>query len=260
MLKQVIRPANDNGPGFDAEFLRLPELFLRTYQNELLEWAASLQARGPFLTIDLWNPPGATVISAGWQGQVKLRCDLMEHPTTKHRRMVIQPDGEQDAAGVARHCEELPSIMRAHRAAAEVNKGKPRGLAKWVFDGTVPDYFVHRYAFELREWARNFKKIGLKKKIVLREGTLSDLSPEPEQGAVLLGVTLVAKIERLKGDELRLVVSAASEMDERTIANHVQKMEKWKIPARAELVEPPRPGIPLMPDIIGAPKPDPSTA
>lgn len=249
----IQRPMNDNRPGLAAEFVKIPEAFLNVYSQELLEWASDLQARGPLLDINLWSPPGATILSAGYQGKVALRCDAMVNPTTKAVRMVIQPDSEADEALVRQHCEALPSIMRAHRAAAEANRDKPRGAVTAEFD--LPEYFVQRYGLELREWGRNLKKIGLVKTVVLREGTLSDISPDPEIGAVLLGVKLQAKIERLANDEMRLLISPATEQDERTIANHVQKMTKVGIPARASLVEPPRPGMPAFPNIIGAPPP-----
>lgn len=242
-------PANDNQP-FGAEFLKIPEAFLIAYQNELMGWAANLQTRGPILDIDLWNPPGASVISAGWQGRVRLRCDAMAHPVTKKVKFVIRPDSEADVERVAKHCEELPAIMRAHKAAAQANRGTARGQVKWVFDGTLPEYFVLRYQSELRAWANNFKAIGLKKHIVLREGTLSDLSPNEELGAVLIQVELKATIERLKGDNLQLVASASTERDKELIAKHCEKMIGAGIPPLAALVEPERSGIPFFPDKI----------
>ena len=202
----IQRPINDNRPGVAAEFVRIPEAFLKVYSQELLDWAAGLETKGQFLEVMLWNPPGATsVLAAGYQGKVKLRCDVTVNPTTKAVRLVIQPDDEAAAARVAKHCEDLPGIMRAHRAAAEANRDKPRGAVSAVFN--LPEYFVARYSYELREWGRNLKKIGLVKTIVLREGTLSDLSPDPEIGAVLLGVKLQAKIERMdNGVDLRFVL------------------------------------------------------
>lgn len=245
-MSTVLRPVNDNSP-FGAEFHDLPEAFLTAYQNELMGWSRDLQARGPFLEIDLWDPPGATMLSTGYQGKVKLRCDVQAHPVTKVVKFVIQPDSEEDVARVRRHCEELPSILRAHKAAAAANKDKPRGAVSAVFN--VPDYFVERYGFELREWGRNLKKIGLRKHIMLREGTLSDLSPNEELGAVLVRVELKAEIERMANDELRLVIGPADEEQERLIRKHCEKMQRNKIPARAQLVEPERPFMPFMPTI-----------
>ena len=251
----IQRPINDNRPGVAAEFVRIPEAFLKVYSQELLDWAAGLETKGQFLEVMLWNPPGATsVLAAGHQGKVTLRCDVTVNPANKAVRLVIQPDDEADAARVAKHCEDLPGIMRAHRAAAEANRDKPRGAVSAVFN--LPEYFVARYSYELREWGRNLKKIGLVKTIVLREGTLSDLSPDPEIGAVLLGVKLQAKIERMdNGADLRLIIAPATEKDEMIIAKHCEKMTRVGIPAVANLVEPPRPGMPAFPNIIGAPPP-----
>lgn len=258
-MKNLLRaPANDNHPGlalgmpFEADFQGIPEMFLRAYQNELFGWAGEL-TKGNQCTIDLWNPPGTTVISAGWQGCVTLQCDAFAHPLTKKMKFVIRPATEQDAERIAKHCEELPRIMAAHKALASAAKnGRPR-MARWVFDGTVPDYFAQRYQTELRAWAANFRKIGTTKHIILREGVLSNVSPDPEQGAELVQVTLICKIERVRGDEIEIVVSAENEEQERRIAKHSEKMERANVPAGAVLVEPERPGLPFFPTINPSP-------
>lgn len=253
MIVDLKRPSNEN-MGLSAQFTALPQAFLQVYSRELLDWAASLQSHGPFFDLDLWNPPGATTLSPGWQGRVRLRCDALADTQTKRVVLTIQPDGEEDVARVRKHVEELPAIIAAHRARAEANRGTPRGqIAAQFLD--IPEYFVLRYGHELRAWGQNLSKIGLTKTIVLREGNLSDLSPDPEIGAVLLGVKLTATIDRLKGDELRLTIKPATEMDRRTIAKHCEKMEGVGIRPFANLVEPARPGMPAFPDIIGAAKP-----
>lgn len=242
------RAANDNLP-IEARFEQLPEAFLLAYQTELMAWSGDLQRRGPVLEIELWNPPGATVLSAGYQGKVTVICEVLAHPVSKKVIMLIKPASEEDAARVRRHCEELPAIMRAHRAAAEANRDKPRGYVSAVFE-RIPDYFVERYAKELGLWGQNLKKIGLTKHIVLNEGTLADVSPDEEMGAVLIRVTLKAEVERLAQDRLRLVISPCDERDERMIRIHCEKMQRNNIPAKVELVEPERPGIPFMPDFV----------
>lgn len=244
----LLRPANDNLP-LKAEFRNLPEAFVQAYGKEIFGWAARLQQVGQFLTVKLWNRPNANLLSSDYWPEVKLRCDLMVDQGKTAMLMVVQPDGEKDDEIVRKHTEALPSIMAAHRAAAAADRNTPRSRVKWVFDKTVPDYFAHRYATELRAWAANLKKIGLIKHIVLREGYLSDLSPNEEQGAVLLRVALKAVIERKAGDELEIVVSASTEQDERLIRKHCEKMQKAGIPAGVVLVEPERPGIPILPNI-----------
>lgn len=249
MSAPLLLPANDNLP-LGAEFRRLPEAFINAYAKEIFGWAAQLQQRGQFLKIRLWNRPDANVLSTDYWPEVTLRCDLQMHAISKAMQMIVQPDTERDIEIVAKHCTALPGIMEAQRAAAAENKGKSKGNARWVFDVTVPDYFVHRYATELRLWAANFKKIGFKKRIVLREGALSDLSQNEEQGAVLIGVDLIAKIDRRQGDDLEICVSAADQENEMRMRKHCEKMQRNKIPAGMVLVEPPRLGIPILPKII----------
>ena len=240
--------ANDNS-AIGAEFEKIPELFLRIYQTELLDWARRLGEKGNLLTIRLWNRPGATVVSSDYQPEVTLRCDLLMAPATKHHKMLIQPHTERDAMIVAKHCEVLPNILQEHKdAAAAAKHGRPK-QARWVFDGTVPDYFVMRYQAELRAWAYNLKKVGLTKHIVLREGALSDLSPNPEQGAQLIQVALKCRIERMDGDEWQIVVSAADERNEELIAKHCEKLRRANIPPGAVLVEPARPFLPFTPKV-----------
>lgn len=239
-------PANDNSP-FVADFQGLPEAFLHAYQAELFGWARRL-AQGNQCTVDLWNYPEATVISSNWQGSVILQCDAFAHPITKKMKFVIRPATPADAERIAKHCEELPAIMNAHRAHAQAKAGQRPKMARWVFDGTVPEYFVLRYQFELREWSRNLGKIGTTKHIVLREGTLAEVSPDPEQGAELLRVELHCKAERLSGDELQIVVYA-DERNEWLIRRHCEKMQKAGVPPGAVLVEPERPGLPFMPTV-----------
>lgn len=246
-MQQLLTPANDNNP-FEASFEGMPELFLRTYQQELFGWARKL-TKGNLCTIDLWNPPGASVISAGWQGQVTLQCDAYAHPVSKKMKFVIKPQGDEDRARIAKHCEELPGIMSAQKTAAQAKAGGRPKMARWVFDGTVPEYFVMRYQSELRQWAANLKKIGLTKHIVLREGSLAELSPDETLGAELVQVTLKCRTERTRGDEIEIVVAAADEEQQRRIRKHCEKMERKRIPAGAVLVEPARPFMPFMPKI-----------
>jgi hypothetical protein len=239
--------ANDNAP-FTADFSRIPALFLKVYGNELMGWAKEL-TKGNQCTIDLWNPPGATIISAGWQGQLTLQYDAYGDPVTKRMKFVIRGATEEDERRLREHCDVLPGIMEQHRVAAQAKQmGRPK-VARWVFDGTVPDYFVERYQDELRAWANNLVKVGREKHIVLREGVLADLSPDEEMGAQLIRVTLVCKIERVENDEVRIVVSAADDEQEWLIARHCEKMRGANVPARMVLVEPERPFMPFMPKV-----------
>lgn len=107
----------------------------------------------------------------------------------------------------------------------------------------IPDYFLERYDDEIAAWASNFEKIGPVKAFVLREGYLADLSPNPEQGAQLIQVKLIAKMSR-KGVE----IAPFTPRDETLIALHCEKMTRAGVPSRAVLKEPERPWLPFMPD------------
>lgn len=108
----------------------------------------------------------------------------------------------------------------------------------------LPEYFLERYTGEINAWSNNVRKIGLVKSFILREGHLADLSPNPEQGAVLLQVKLMCRPWR-GGVEIRPL----EEGDKRLIARHCEKLQKAGLPSRAFTPEPPRPFLPFMPTV-----------
>ena len=110
----------------------------------------------------------------------------------------------------------------------------------------IPDYFVERYMEEIEAWAANFSKIGPVKSIVLKEGHFADSSPNPEQGAVLLGVKLIAKMEKWAD---KVTISPHSEQDEEVIQKHCRKMQGLGVKSRLFFKEPIRPGLPFLPNI-----------
>jgi hypothetical protein len=110
----------------------------------------------------------------------------------------------------------------------------------------IPDFFIERYNEELCVWGRNFQALGCIKSIVLKEGALSDPSPDPEQGAQLLRVRLLARFEWLRQ---RMTVTPYSDADEMLIAKHCEKLQKRKQGPRMFTPEPPRPWLPFMPSI-----------
>jgi len=124
---------------------------------------------------------------------------------------------------------------------------KPVTIFEYRSGRPMPDYFVERYDDELSAWGANFSKIGPIKNIVLREGYFADLSPNPEQGAVLLRVSLVAEVSSQRD---RVTVRPLSDQDEALIARHCEKMMRAGVHPRAVLREPLRPGIPFLPDHI----------
>lgn len=112
----------------------------------------------------------------------------------------------------------------------------------------LPTYFLERYSSEIDNWARNIAKIGLVKSIVLREGYLADLSPDPEQGAQLIQVKL--KCQPWRGG---VEISPLEERDAAMIGLHCDKMQKAGIPAGAILQEPARPWLPFVPTKVWDP-------
>ena len=106
----------------------------------------------------------------------------------------------------------------------------------------IPDYFLDRYDGEIGAWADNFGKIGPVKSLVLREGYLADLSPDPELGAQLIQVKLIARLSR-RGVE----ICPLTRRDEVLIALHCEKLMRAGLPARAFTAEPERPWLPFMP-------------
>ena len=108
----------------------------------------------------------------------------------------------------------------------------------------IPDYFLERYRDEFNAWAAQiptgeFKPTRL---FVFREGDIAEASPDPEQGKQLLGAWLLARVSR-KGIE----IEPLTERDKEAIYKHCARMVAARIPATARLVEPERPGIPVIP-------------
>src|SRR5579859_5316406 len=101
-----------------------------------------------------------------------------------------------------------------------VTLDKPVTVFEYRSGRPMPDWFVERYDDELQAWGRNFSKIGAVKHIVLREGALSDLSPNPEYGAVLYRIGLIAEIS---DGGRRVTVRPLDEQSEALIARHCEK-------------------------------------
>ena len=108
----------------------------------------------------------------------------------------------------------------------------------------IPDFFLERYDSEIAAWAQNFEKIGPVKSFILKEGHMAASSPDPEQGAELIQVKLIAKMSR-KGVE----ISPYTPRDETMIALHCEKMSRAGFKSKTFTPEPPRPGLPFLPNI-----------
>lgn len=110
----------------------------------------------------------------------------------------------------------------------------------------IPAYFIERYDADFAKWANEIPRGEFKSRrlFIFREGALANDSPDPEQGKELLGAWLFARISR-KGVEIEPFTTA----DADKIRQHCAKMQLHGVPARARLIEPPRPGIPTIPNL-----------
>jgi len=110
----------------------------------------------------------------------------------------------------------------------------------------IPDYFLERYREEFAAWAAQIPYGGFKptRLFVFREGDIAEASPDPEQGKQLLGAWLLARVSR-KGIE----IEPLTERDKEAIYKHCARMQAARIPANAQLREPERPGIPVIPGL-----------
>lgn len=115
----------------------------------------------------------------------------------------------------------------------------------------IPDFFMERYDREIAAWANNFERIGPVKSFILREGHLASVSPDPEQGAELIQVKLIARMSR-KGVE----ITPYTRRDETLIALHCEKLQRAGLGSKQFTAEPVRPGLPFMPTIHDKPLTD----
>lgn len=111
----------------------------------------------------------------------------------------------------------------------------------------LPEYFLERYSDEIVGWSNNLRKVGLVHRIFLREGYLSDLSPDAELGAQMLCVEL--RCRPWPGGP-GIEVMPHTERDRAMIERHVEKLQKARLPSNAVLQEPPRPWLPFVPDKV----------
>lgn len=111
----------------------------------------------------------------------------------------------------------------------------------------LPEYFCQRYEDWIIDWGRNFRRHGTQYRVMLREGPHSDLSPNPEQGPVLLAVDLLADIGRNErtGEVERITIRPATEQDEALIRRHCEKLVRLRVQPREFWREPPRAGLPF---------------
>lgn len=95
----------------------------------------------------------------------------------------------------------------------------------------IPDLFVDLYDLELKAWARSFKTAGPRRGILLKPvpGAPVRMSPNPELGPAMIGVTLVAEYRGTIIGAERMVIRPAEESDEEAIRRHVEEMRDVRL-------------------------------
>lgn len=208
-----------------AQFEKLPVLFLETYQRQLLAWAADLQKVGPLIELDLLTAPGASVIDMTCIPQkVALACDVLKHPISGEVRFLIRPASEMSAEVIAKHVEQLPRILQLRRIAM-AQKARSQGHVDAVFE-EIAEEFVQAYGAELRVWGFKFKQVGREYTIPLRKVPGAPVDHDEDGREVIYGVALVAEIDRLSEDRVRLLIRPKDEMARERIAQHVRDIRR----------------------------------
>jgi hypothetical protein len=115
-------------------------------------------------------------------------------------------------------------------------------LGKWKID--LPEYFVARYFDEFVAWAKQIPQGVFKptRLFVFNEGELAEWSPDPEQGKQMLGAWLFARIS-----SKAIECEPFNDSDRTAIERHCRRMIAARVNPRDRLIEPERPGIPVIP-------------
>jgi len=94
----------------------------------------------------------------------------------------------------------------------------------------LPEVFVRAYHDDLTTWGRNLSKVGRCARIILREIPGAPVVLDAHGQRPMHAVDLVASLERLTSDEVRLVIEADDEQSEMLIAKHSEAIERFGLP------------------------------
>ena len=114
----------------------------------------------------------------------------------------------------------------------------------------IPEYFLERYRDEFARWSAYRDVDGRAPSTWLftfNEGDLAKNSPCPEQGKEVSGAWLFMKRWLGRDGRMHVEIEPHRERDCEAIRKHCEKMQAARVPARARLAEPERPGIPVIP-------------
>lgn len=218
----ILRPANDN-MNVETKFERLPDLFLKTYQKEIMAWALDRDSRT--LKITLLRKPGPhTRMGAPVAEQVEIMRQSFRHPISGQWRVLVAPVSEADVEKVAKHSHDLPQIQLARQAAAAAWARKGKHVAAHFED--IPDAFVQHYRGAFAAWGSEIKIRGRRCAIPL------DLppgeAPELDDGGrpIMKGAWFEADIDWTDVENPKLVIRPADPFYAEMVARHTREMSK----------------------------------
>lgn len=218
----LLRPANDN-LNVETKFEHLPDLFLKTYQNEIMAWA--LDRDSLTLKITLLRKPGPhTRLGAAVAQQAELRRQSFKHQISGQWRVLVMPASEADIEMIAKHCHELPGIQLARQAAAAAWGRRGKGVSAYFEH--IPDAFVQHYRDAFTTWGRELKIRGRRCAIPL------DLppgeSPALDEGGrpVMKGAWFEADMDWTDVENPKLIIRPADPFYAEMVARHTREMSK----------------------------------
>lgn len=94
----------------------------------------------------------------------------------------------------------------------------------------LPEVFVRAYHGELSEWGREFSKQGRCKFVLLRKIPGAPVTLDRHGQEPYLGVNLIASVERISSEEVRLRIEAEDEISEMLIAKHCEAIARYGMP------------------------------
>lgn len=218
---RILRPANDNSVRVETKFEHLPDLFLKTYQKEIMAWA--LDRDSQTLKIRLLRRPGPhTRLGAPLAESVEIARQSFQHAVSGQWRVLVMPASEQDIEAVAKHDHDLPGIQLARQAAAAAWARK--GVQVSAYFEHIPDAFVQHYRGAFTAWGSELKIRGRRCAIPL------DLPPgeKPalDEGGrpVMKGAWFEADIDWTDVENPKLIIRPADPFYAEMIAKHTREM------------------------------------
>lgn len=208
----------------DTIWQHLPEIFLKTYEREIMLWAG--RADEPTLKIRMLRKPGGMSeldISHIQEFAVLTRA-AFKHPVSGALKVMVAPATGFDTEIIELHCQKLPGIL-ASRAAAARAWAKNGGHMAAHFE-RIPDAFVEHYNYQFRVWGAEFKQRGPRCAIVfdLPPGATPEL--DAEMRPIWKGAWFEAHADWSDPSKPRLVIMPADDANAELIARHTREMAR----------------------------------